>query len=335
MLEEYLRWYEYGVEALGYDVANAAPCGGARTLVVAGMGGSGIAGDVLASLAAGLPGPRVHVVKDFSLPHNLLGEDVFVLAISYSGDTLETLTALLSALGRVGGAGVIASGGELLDVARRYRLPHVAVRRGLVPRLAFPVLLVASLKLLSAVGIDLVPWSAVTKAIEALRDVEGSVRVAHSISGFLRGSRAALVVAPARYGALALRFKNELNENAKLPAKVELVPELFHNDVVGWEGGPHPGWRALILTSDVELENKLLRLYRRYLGGVGIESLEVELQGGPLERHLVGSLIAGLASVRLAQERGVDPLLTTSISLYKSELRALRTGLLGAVGHVM
>ncbi len=324
MLEHYMRWYEYSLEALGYTVVNARAFDGIKRVVVLGMGGSGIVGDMIASIVATSSNPLpIYVHKDFYIPKSIIDDTTFMFSISYSGNTLETILATKKALQYTKSIAVIASGGELIKIAEENALPYIVVRGGLAPRLALPIMLVAAFKLLSTCGVKLISRSELLDAIEILRDIGEAERISSELLNFLKYSKLPLVVAPQRYSALAIRIKNELNENSKIPVKIELLPELFHNDIVGWEATEFRD-RAILIDSDIDYENKLIEFYAEYLKRVGIDTYLLRLRGNIIKRFLYGSLIIGITSVRLAQLRGLDPLQTKSISMYKQLLQELK-----------
>ena len=318
-----MNWYRFAEEASRYEVRNAMIFEGIKKVVVIGMGGSGIVGDMVATIMQDLDKISIHVYKDFYVPKSFIDENTFVLSISYSGNTLETITATLQALKLGAKIGIVASGGELIDIASKARLPHIIIRQGLAPRAALPLMLVASLKLLSMCGVAKVPLSVIEEAIAVLRDVNKASQIALQLASFLNGSTMPLIIATTRYAPLAVRFKNELNENSKMPAKVEIAPELFHNDIVGWERQRING-KAIVIGSDIDYENMLLDLYSDYLRSVGFDVFYLDLEGNILQRYLYGSLIIGLTSVELAQRSGIDPLQTKSISMYKEFLKKNR-----------
>ncbi|MEM1560467.1 MAG: bifunctional phosphoglucose/phosphomannose isomerase [Ignisphaera sp.] len=322
MLEHYMKWYEYSLEALGYTVVNARFFDGIRRIVILGMGGSGIVGDIIASIAAESEYP-VYVYKDFYIPSNIIDGTTFVLSISYSGNTLETILSTKKALQHTKSVGVIASGGELIELAKRNGLPYIAIRSGLAPRSALPIMLVAAFNLLSTCGIELIAREELMKALDVLKNMDEAERTSRELFNFLKLSKLPLVVATLRYSALAVRIKNELNENSKIPVKVEILPELFHNDIVGWESAEFKD-KALLVDSDLTYENKLIQFYAEYLKGLGIDTYILRLNGNVIERFLYGSLVIGITSIKLAQLRGLDPLQTKSISIYKQLLQELK-----------
>ncbi len=322
MLDHYMNWYKYSLEALDYVVENSIDLGYAEKVVVTGLGGSGIVGDLLASIASDYSNVAVHVYKDFYIPKTILRRDSVVLAISYSGNTLETISSTLKALERSSKVCIVTSGGKLLDIAKHRRLPYVVVRSDLVPRLAMPIMFIASLKLLSRCGIEIVPMDVVLSSINVLKDIEGAKETAREITNFVLNSQIITIVSTSRFQALAYRIKDEFNENSKIPVKVEIAPELFHNDIVGWENAKVRDV-AILIESDILYEDKLIGFYNEYLKSVGLRTYILKLRGNIIERHLYGSLIAGIASVYLAQVRGLNPVETRSIAMYKNTVKEL------------
>lgn len=327
MLNQYLDWYNMVEEVLKSDVVNAKEYRDVKRVVVVGMGGSGIVGDFLSVIAQNYSNIPLITFKDFYVPKGFVDSNTFVLSISYSGNTLETVAATLQLLKRGIPVGVVASGGELVDIARRFGLPYVVVRSGLAPRSAMPLMLVASIKLLNSCGMEVVPQDTLRSSISILRDTDHAKKIGDELADFLENSKMPLIVATSKYSSLAIRFKNELNENAKMPVKIEIIPELFHNDIVGWERF-HADDKAIVIDSDVEYEKMLLNFYADYLKDIGFTIYYLKLSGNIIERLLFGSLVAGIASVRIAEKLGFDPLQTRSIVKYKEFLKKYREDIL-------
>lgn len=322
MLEHYLQWYYYALEAFDYPLYNVIDASGVEKVIVTGMGGSGIVGDMLATIASEFSNIDIRVFKDFYIPRNLVNSNTYVLSISYSGNTLETISSTLTSLELGAKVGIIASGGRLLDLAKSKSLPYIVIRGGLAPRLALPMMLIASIRLLKSCGLEVIPLQMLRSSVEALSKTSEALSLAKDVANILSGYSIPVIVASTRYQALALRFKNELNENSKIPAKVEILPELFHNDIVGWEKTKIKDV-VILIDSDLEYENELIKFYDDYLQSQGIKTISLKLNGNIVERFLLGSLIAGLASVYIAQLRGLDPLATQSINMYKNVVKTL------------
>jgi len=314
-------WYEQSVRALSLPIEGAQ-----RASLLLGMGGSGIVGDYVKAMCVDRLDVPVFVVKEARLPRWVKG-DSLVVAISYSGNTLETVAAAREALARGALTCVVSSGGRLMELAESRGLPRVRLEGGYAPRAALPMMLYSCLRMLREVGIEVVEPSEVEESLELLRDVEGSLSEASAIARSLVEDRTPVIVADARYEALAWRFKSDLNENAKMSAKCEVVPESMHNDVVGYEGDRHPS-RALILSAgdDHPYTRIVEGFVREALEEAGVEVRLLRLKGSSmLAKLMYGSHVSSLASIEAARLLGMDPEPTRNISRYKRALeQALR-----------
>ncbi len=313
-LSEYLNWFSQATKALNYEIKGKLwepPYDG---LVIAGMGGSGIVGDVVYVLSSEQLSIPVAVIKDYMLPKWIKGNWLMV-AVSYSGNTLETLLAVKEGLSRGVKVAAVASGGKLAELAASKGLPYVQVDSGYAPRSAFPALLISTLRLLNALGLKL--YEDLRKSIEVLRDSKGAEEVAEEVIKAMVG-RIPFFIASTKYYPLAVRAKNEFNENTKVLAKAEVMPEWGHNDIVGWEGWKEP-IAAVVFR---EAGNELMKFVAVHLRDSGVPVKEFEVEGSDYIGDILRwSQVVGVASVKLATELGVDPRETKSISKYKAFLK--------------
>ena len=214
---------------------------GLKAVVVLGMGGSGISGDVVASLVADSLSIPILSIKGYRLPR-FVDKSTLVFAVSYSGNTEETLDCVEQALDRGAPVVAIASGGKLAEIAAERGLPLFEVPAGFQPRAALGYLFVPVLSALERIGLvhGLVEdtGAACEMLEERVREYgvaaplgdNPAKRLARDLMGFLPvvyGSEGPLAVA-------ALRWKAQFNENSKVPAFYNWFPELNHNETVGW-----------------------------------------------------------------------------------------------------
>ena len=215
----------------------------------------------------------------------------------------------------------MSSGGRLLELAKERGLPFVKVEAGYAPRSAMPMLLYAALNLLAKLGLD----TALAEVDEGLRILEGGEAEEEGVklAEFLEAS-VPLIVADQRFAALAWRFKSEVNENAKLPAKFEVVPESMHNDVEAYREAARE-FRAVVLSAgdDTAYTKVLEGFVAKLMDEVGLEARMLRLKGqGRLARLLYGSHVAGFTSLYLASRRRVDPLPVELIKRYRGFLES-------------
>ncbi len=304
-----------------------------RNIVVMGMGGSGIAGDVLASVANGtLPVP-VTVMKQYRTPA-FVGPHTLAFAVSYSGGTEETLSMTSGALDA--GAQVIAvsSGGELADLVLARGGLHVKCPPGYMPRAALGALVAPLFVTLFRMGLlpnahDLLMGA--QRQLARRRDqcapaVTGATNPAREIARKI-GRTIPLIYGGGALGAVAaMRWKADVNENAKAPAFWNTHPELDHNEICGF--GQHGDVTRQILTL-VELRHGFehVRLEPRFAGTrVQIEEcvsqvLEVRSEGDGRLAHLLDLMYLGdWVSCYLALENDVDPGPIPAIAALKADL---------------
>jgi len=212
------------------------PC----NIIIAGMGGSAIGGELLKDWARGKIQVPIEVNREYHLPA-YANERTLVFVTSYTGDTEETLSTLLDAIKNKCMIYCITSGGTLLEITKRLNIPCLQVPAGMPPRAALPYMLIPLLIFLEKMGLTEVSKGlkeALTiiekiekqNAIEVLVEDSLAKTLAVNIEGFI----------PAVYGfgiysSVARRFKQQINENAKMMAKWDNLPELDHNEVVGYE----------------------------------------------------------------------------------------------------
>jgi glucose/mannose-6-phosphate isomerase len=288
-----------------------------ENVVVLGMGGSGIAGDVLVAAAAPFMPVPVTVVKGYE-PPDYVGTGSLVFAISFSGDTEETLEAATSAYEAGASLIVVAGGGALTSMAKEWDVPVVPVPTGIPqPRAALGAMAIPPLVLLEEIGLfpGAVQW--VDQAVDQLRLRRDELvrpgniaeRLARSI-----GRTIPLVHSSGDLGAAAaLRWKAQINENAKCPAFYNVYPEVCHNEVAGW--GQHgDATRQLITLVNLRHDAEHPQVSRRFdlvvdvLREVVADVLDVTAAGeGDLAQLLDLALIGDFVSLHLAGNEGIDP----------------------------
>jgi glucose/mannose-6-phosphate isomerase len=318
--------YELGRATLGLPSA-----GGLRSIVFCGMGGSAIAGDVIAALFADRVPMPVDVIRRPELPAHC-GPDTLVLVSSYSGNTAESLASFEEAVRRGCRILAITSGGELARGADELGIARVRLPQGFeMPRAAFGYLTLAPLGALDALGIGPGLAADVGEAVRALERIAESCSPSVPVpsnpakSLALRmGERMPVVWGAAGVGAVAAaRWKSEWNENAKLPAFAAALPELDHNEVVGWSAGTGGSFFLVALRHRGELPEVGARfpLSIEIARASGMVAEEVWAIGNSaLTRLLELVLLGDLTSTYVAIARGVDPSPIEAIARLKRAL---------------
>ncbi|MGX6446686.1 bifunctional phosphoglucose/phosphomannose isomerase [Patulibacter sp. S7RM1-6] len=285
-------------------------------LVVAGVGASAVGG-VLARAALGDQAARpILSARGYELP-SWTTADTTVLCASYGGDTEEAL-ACFEAAGVIGARRVVVtSGGELGRLARAEDVPVIPVAGGLQARAAVGYMLVAVLETAAACGVGPSLRAELDVAAEALDGLAGewgpgadddsrAKTLARALHGTVPVFMGMGITAPVAY-----RWKCQVNENAEAPAFWNELPELDHNEIVGWGGATEVAPLSAVLLEDCDQHPRLVRraeltaeIIRDRAAGVH----RVESCGGTaVERVLSLVLLGDLVSIYLAVLRGVDP----------------------------
>jgi glucose/mannose-6-phosphate isomerase len=281
------------------------------------MGGSGIAGDIVAAVAGPFMPVPVVVAKSYELPA-FVGEGTLVFAVSFSGDTEETVEATSEAAVQGAKVVVVSGGGELTRLGEAWGSPMVAVPDDIPqPRAAVGALAVPPLIVLEQIGLFPGARKWVDEAVRCLasrRDVlKGDDTVVTDLARRI-GRTIPLIYGGGSLGAVAAqRWKTQMNENAKVPAFWNAQPELCHNEIAGW--GQHGDLTRQAITliglrHDFE-HPQVMRRFELVFGMVdevvaGIA--QIQAQGdGQLAQLLDLILVGDLTSLHLALNEGIDP----------------------------
>ena len=285
-------------------------------VVMAGMGGSAAGGDVLAACAGErLPVPIV-VHRGYGLPPTASGR-AFVVASSYSGSTGEVLSAVDVALERGLAIAAITSGGALGERAARHGLPTVLLPGGLMPRMALGYLLFPAIAVLRTIGLEVATEAEVAEALDVVEALVTGL-VPERPSAQNEAKRLALAIGdrlPAVYGgpvtgAVAYRWKTDMEENAKAFALSGVIPEMNHNAIEAWRA-PNAGRMQLVLLREEDEPPAIARRFavlRELIGGEAGGVSECWARGrGRLARLVSLAYLGQWTSYYLALLRGVDP----------------------------
>ncbi len=288
-----------------------------ENVVVSGMGGSGIAGDVVLAAAAPFMPVPVTVVKGYELP-DYVGANSLVFAMSFSGDTEETLEAVGQAYESGAAMVVVTAGGQLGRLAGEWDVPVIGVPSGIPqPRAALGAMAIPPLVVLEEIGLfpGAVHW--VKLAVRQLRRRRDQLvkpgNLAEDVARRIGRTIPLIHSSQALGAAAALRWKAQVNENAKAPAFFNVYPELCHNEIAGW-GQNGDVTRQLITLVNLRHEAEHPQVARRFalvaevLREVVADIIEVRAAGeGDLAQLFDLAIIGDFVSLHLAGHEGIDP----------------------------
>jgi glucose/mannose-6-phosphate isomerase len=318
-IPDHLRDALWRVESARLDSADAAG------LMVCGMGGSAIGGDLAAAALGGRLTRPLLTVRGYELPSWATPEWALLFS-SYSGDTEETL-ACFAAAETLGARRIVATtGGDLAERARAADVPVIGLP-GLLPapRTAVAYMLVCVTEVAALVGAAPSIRTEIDAAAAFLEEQTDDLRTrATEIAGRLDGSLPVIHGADLTI-AVARRWKGQVNENAEIPAFLSELPEADHNELCGWAGAEAVGARlAAVMLEDSDQhprERRRFDLTAAAIEADGAEVVRVETMGETrVARLLWATMLGDLVSVELAESRGVDPLPVVAIDDLKAAL---------------
>ena len=298
-------------------------------VVIAGMGGSAIAGDLVADLASSQGTIPIWVVRDFHLPF-ALDQHSLVIVCSYSGNTVETLSMFHQGIKAGARVMAVAGGGRLAEEAEVQRIPHLRVPIPGEPRSAVGYTLLLLLGCLHRLGLVEVTEDDVQAATEDTqqqvlqlgeeRPTQGNP--AKQLALELK-DRLILIYGGGLFSGMARRWKTQFNENAKVWAFFETIPELLHNSIEAYAASADIAARLMVLLLQPNIgANRLRDRYRvvaQLLQQTGVSYRVLETAASrPLGQLLSMLLLGDYVSYYLALLNGVDPAETPAISWSKN-----------------
>lgn len=307
------------------------PVTGVENIVLAGMGGSALAADVVKTLISGDLSVPLEVVKGYDLP-GYVNNKTLVIAISHSGNTEETLSCYDQAKERGCIAAAMATGGKLYDRAEVYGVVRAKIPVGVQPRMLVVYHLRTLLKLLQQFQvIDGKLFDEVSSAADWLdseikqwaADVPTEHNYAKQLATGAAGKTAVF------YGGqltwpLAYKWKISWNESSKNVAFWNQYPEFNHNEFMGWVSHPIEKPFAIFdLISSFEKPRIIERmeLSDRLLSGKRPKATTISLLGDtPIQQLLWGMALADMTSIYLGILNNVDPAPVELIERFKKEL---------------
>jgi glucose/mannose-6-phosphate isomerase len=307
--------------AIGMGAEGLPDATGIDSVVVLGMGGSGVSGDVVQAIVEPrLPFPW-RTIKSYGPLPEWVGRNTIVFAVSYSGSTEETVAALTAAHERGARAVAVSSGGPLADLAKEFGLAHISIPSGLQPRASLGYLTLPILAALVKIGLVPDMQDDVDQAVGILAELEARCHRSRSVNenpakdlaSKLHG-RVPVIYGGYGLGAVAAyRFKCDLNEYGKTPAFWHEFPELNHNEIVGWNrlnDITEDRFAIVYLRSEDEHERIGLRMSitRSLIEERVAEIIEIPALGpSNLSRLLSLILVTQLTAIYLGLSYEVDP----------------------------
>ena len=294
-------------KAVEFDSAEAKK----GQIIISGMGGSGIGGQILSSIADLEGFAKISYWNNYNLP-KWADEKCSVICVSYSGNTAETLSAAKDALKLGCNLEVITTGGKLKDLAEQNNLHIAEIEKGHQPRAALPLLLKA---LICRIGLP--------NLEEQINEVGGlslPLDEAKSIASQLKGT-IPCIYSSDLMNPVAYRWRCQIEENAKQLAFNHQIPEMNHNEIVGWTL-PNNQMSVILIrdnNENAQIKNRFEATKNVVWDNVKIVECIAEGKT-PLARIISMIILGDLVSLELAKLNNVDPTPVEVIENLKNKL---------------
>lgn len=318
-LPNQLRDALWRIETARLELADSAG------LMVCGMGGSAIGGDLAAAALGDRLTKQLVSIRGYELPSWATPEWT-VLCSSYSGNTEETLACFEAAEALGAQRLVVSTGGQLVEGAREAGVPVVGLPGIFQPRVAVAYMFAAAAEAAALTGVApriRTEIDAAASFLEARRDEikAQAAEIAAKLDGVIAVLYGSDLTVP-----VAKRWKTQINENAKLPAFAAELPEADHNEICGWSAGSGAERMAAVFLQDCDQHPRERQRFELTAGLVADEAatvLRLETVGETrVERLLWATLLGDLVSLEMARLREVDPESIVAIDRLKEGMAA-------------
>jgi len=293
-----------------------------RSILLSGLGGSGIGGTILSNILRDDLGVPIVINKTYHIPA-FVDENTLVIVSSYSGNTEETISAMMQAYQKNAHIVCITSGGLVKEYADIHKIDYIQIDGGMPPRACLGFSFVQLLYILY--GLDLIQdgfKQSLSKTIERLDTEETEIRgVARAIAEKLHGTLP-VIYADAAFEGVAIRFRQQINENAKMLCWHHVVPEMNHNELVGW-AKKQEDISVIFLrnNNDYERNQERMEFTKNIVGKYAAEVVELYSKGDTdIERSLYMIHVCDWVSYFLAELNEVDAIEINVINSLKNKL---------------
>lgn len=300
-----------------------------RNICFAGMGGSAIGADIMRAYSIQSCPYPVQVSRHYQIP-NYVDENTLFIACSFSGNTEETLTALSSALER--GAQIIAvtSGGSLKKSAVENEFDYIQIPGGIPPRAALAYSFVPLFRIFQALGFLDEPDTVLVETYNLLKDGASKFsdlddNDALALARELNESLPIIYSDAFLMEPVNLRWRGQIEENSKMLVYGNLIPEMNHNEIVGWEHIAHLAGRLTVVILKDREDNprvtKRMEIVKDLVMDQALSVIEISTIGNTrLERVFSLVQLADWVSLYLALLNEIDPTPIAKIDILKSKL---------------
>jgi glucose/mannose-6-phosphate isomerase len=279
-----------------------------HNVVIAGLGGSGIGGNIVSELVALNANVPILICKGYFIPQ-FVDEHTLFIASSYSGNTEETLQALEQAISKKAKIVCITSGGKVLEIAQKNKFDCIIVPGGFPPRSCLGYSMTQLFYILGFFQVIRFDFESDLRASVALLDKEEKdiTGLAQKLAAQLE-HKMPVIYTTTFYEGIAIRFRQQLNENSKILCWHQVIPEMNHNELVGWREKNENLKVVLFRDSDeYDRNNTRIGINKEVISNYTPDIIEIWSKGkSKIEKALYFIHLGDWISCYLADLRGYD-----------------------------
>ena len=320
LIHNFIDQLEEAIE-IGEKVTLSEPNNELRNIVISGLGGSGIGGNMTYEFCKSELSIPIQVNKSYFVP-KYVNEHSLVIISSYSGNTEETLSAMEDAFNKGAHIICISSGGKVIDFAKENGLDHIIVPGGMPPRSCLGYSLVQQLYVMKELKLTSgTPLENLDTAIELLKKDQEDIKAKAKVYAKEMVGKKAVIYINAWMEPVAIRWRQQINENSKALSWHHVIPEMNHNELVGWRNQEDDLY-VIFLRNENDYERIQQRIdinkgiISKYAKAVDIYSKGVS----HVEKALYFIHLGDWISYYIAVEKDIDAVEVKVIDYLKSEL---------------
>lgn len=293
-----------------------------RNVLLSGLGGSGIGGTILSNILRDDLKVPVVINKDYHIPA-FVDESTLVIVTSYSGNTEETISAMMQAFQKGAHIVCVTSGGLVKEYAEIHKIDYIQIDGGMPPRACLALSFVQLLYVLHGLGLIEDGFKQhLSNVIQRLDTEENEIKaLAKELAAKLHGTIPA-IYADASFEGVAIRFRQQINENAKMLCWHHVVPEMNHNEIVGWrQKQDNVSVIFLRNNNDFDRNQERIRFTKNVVENYATSVVELFSKGdSDIERSFYMIHVCDWISYYLAEMNEVDAIEVNVITSLKNKL---------------
>jgi glucose/mannose-6-phosphate isomerase len=293
-----------------------------QNIVISGLGGSGIGGKIVSQLVSESCALPILCTNDYALPSFVNGNTLVIIS-SYSGDTEETVAAMHQAMEMGAEIACITSGGKIGAIAKEKGFNHIMIPGGNPPRAMFGYSAIQQFFVLNAYGIiDNSFEKQIESAINLIESDIQSIRAESRSIAEKIVNRIPVLYSEALYEGVAIRWRQQINENSKMLCWHHVFPEMNHNELVGWTGGDNRVAVVVLRSEDDHKRSQVrMEICKKLMGEKCDTIIETWSKGSSrVERALYQIHLGDWLSIDMAELRNEDAVAIPAIIFLKGEL---------------